>query len=88
MFPLNKILGVSPSASQDEIKRAYRNLALQHHPDKGGSGEKFKEVAEAYGVLSAPVTRQQYDKDGSVPPKSSLGGIGGSPGPEIYLSAA
>jgi len=82
------ILGVSKSASQNEIKRAYKTLALQCHPDKGGSEDMFKEIGEAYGVLSNPTTRQQYDNDGSVPPKSSQGGIGNSPGPEIYLPAA
>ena len=83
------ILGVRKSASQDEIKRAYKKLALQCHPDKkGGSDAMFKEIGEAYGVLSDPTTRQQYDKDGSVPPQSSQGGIGSSPRPEIYLSAA
>lgn len=82
------ILGVSKSASQSEIKKAYKKLALQCHPDKGGSEDMFKEIGEAYGVLSNPTTRQQYDNDGSVPPKSSQGGIGNSPGPEIYLPAA
>jgi curved DNA-binding protein len=55
------ILGVSPSASQDEIKIAYRRLAIQHHPDKQGDVTKFKEVNEANAVLGDPEKRQTYD---------------------------
>jgi len=63
------ILGVDKSASADEIKRAYRKLALKHHPDRaqnGSSGEdqKFKELNEAYQVLSNPEKRRQYDQFG------------------------
>lgn len=59
------ILGVSKSASADEIKRAYRKLAHQYHPDKGGgNAEKFKEINEAYQVLSSSEKRSQYDKYG------------------------
>lgn len=61
------ILGLSKSATADEIKRAYRKLAHQYHPDKGGSAEderKFKEVSEAYQVLSNTEKRQQYDQYG------------------------
>lgn len=59
-------LGVSKSASSDEIKRAYRKLAHQYHPDKGtgGDAEKFKQVSEAYQVLSDPTKRSQYDQFG------------------------
>jgi DnaJ-class molecular chaperone len=70
-----EILGVEKTATSQEIKIAYRKLALQHHPDKGGSEAKFKELVEAYEILSDPVTRQKYDETGSAPPKSSLGGI-------------
>jgi curved DNA-binding protein len=64
-----KILGVSKSADQDEIKKAFRKLARQHHPDanKGDkkSEEKFKEINEAYEVLSDPEKRKMYDRLGS-----------------------
>lgn len=55
------ILGVSKNASQDEIKKAYRKLAMQHHPDKGGDEEKFKQVNTAYDTLSDPGKRSEYD---------------------------
>lgn len=59
------ILGVSKDASADEIKKAYRKLAHQHHPDKkGGDEAKFKEINEAYQVLSDQQKRQQYDQFG------------------------
>jgi curved DNA-binding protein len=54
-------LGVSKDASQDEIKKAYRKLASQHHPDKGGDTAKFQQVEEAYRTLSDPEKRAQYD---------------------------
>ena len=54
-------LGVGRGATIDEIKRAYRRLASQHHPDKGGTKDRFQEIEEAYRVLSDPMTRQEYD---------------------------
>lgn len=60
-----KILGISRDASTDEIKRAYRRLAHQHHPDRpGGNEEKFKEINEAYQILSNQEKRRQYDQFG------------------------
>jgi len=56
-----KILGVSRTSSIDDIKRAYRRLASQHHPDKGGDTARFQEVEEAYRVLGDPSQRQVYD---------------------------
>jgi len=61
-----QILGVSKDASLEEIKKAYRKLAHQYHPDKGGDAQKFKEVNEAYQVLSNKEKRAQYDKYGRV----------------------
>ncbi|MFZ4648243.1 MAG: molecular chaperone DnaJ [Patescibacteria group bacterium] len=59
------IIGVQKGASAEEIKTAFRKKAHQHHPDKGGDAEKFKELNEAYQVLSNPQKRQQYDQFGS-----------------------
>lgn len=61
------ILGVAKGASEDEIKKAYRRLAHKYHPDKGGGDEeKFKEINEAYHVLSSKEKRAQYDRFGKV----------------------
>jgi len=61
-----QILGVEPEATEEQIRKAYRRLALQHHPDRNpgdpGAEERFKEVAEAYGVLVDPDKRGQYDQ--------------------------
>jgi len=64
-----QVLGVDKKASQEEIKKAYRKLALKHHPDRNkedkSAEEKFKEVGEAYAVLSDPNKRKEYDTFGS-----------------------
>ena len=54
-------LGVSETASDNEIKSAFRKLAAQHHPDKGGEEKKFKEINEAYDTLKNTKKRQEYD---------------------------
>lgn len=80
-------LGVPKTATADEIKKAYRRLARKHHPDAGGSEDSFKEIGEAYEVLSDPEKRTQYDQfgayfGGNVPPGGAPGGWpGGAGGP-------
>ena len=75
------ILGVARSASDAEVKKAYRKLAMQYHPDRNlgkekWANEKFKEINEAYGVLGDPQKRKQYDQFGTV---GNIGDIFGSP---------
>lgn len=82
-------LGVSKTANQDEIKRAYRKLAAQHHPDRGGNKEQFQEIQVAYDTLSDPEKRAQYDnpqpqfhfQHGGVPPgfEDIFSAFGGGP---------
>ncbi len=75
------ILGVARGASEDEIKKAYRKLAHQHHPDKaGGDEKKFKEINEAYQVLSHKEKRAQYDQFGATFDQGQPGGGGGFSG--------
>src|SRR5215475_10578580 len=59
-----EILGVKKDASADEIKKAFRRAAVQHHPDRGGDEAKFKEVNEAYEVLKDDAKRKRYDQFG------------------------
>ncbi|MBK5211943.1 MAG: DnaJ domain-containing protein [Coriobacteriia bacterium] len=80
------VLGVGKTASQDEIKKAFRKLARKHHPDAGGSEEKFKQINEAYEVLSDTKKRSQYDQYGQYfgekgpPPGYGQSSAGGSQG--------
>jgi molecular chaperone DnaJ len=68
-----EVLGVSKTASADEIKKAFRKAAIEHHPDRGGDEAKFKEVNEAYEVLKDSSKRQRYDQFGHA-------GVGGAAG--------
>ncbi|KAL8803584.1 MAG: hypothetical protein Q9182_003089 [Xanthomendoza sp. 2 TL-2023] len=91
---LYNTLGIQPSATQDEIKKAYKKAALKHHPDKNkdnpSSAEKFKECSEAYEILSDPEKRKVYDQIGldamlngarEAPPSAGGGNMpGGMPG--------
>merc|ERR1740121_708241 len=75
-----EILEVSKSASDADIKKAYRKLAVKHHPDKGGDQEKFKEITKAYEALSDPEKRAKYDKYG----EEGLDGDGGGDPGDIF----
>ncbi|XP_019164159.1 PREDICTED: dnaJ protein homolog [Ipomoea nil] len=81
------ILGVSKNAGVDEIKKAYRKAAIKNHPDKGGDPEKFKELAQAYEVLSDPEKREIYDEYGEDALKEGMGGGAGMHDPfDIFQS--
>ncbi|KAJ7540448.1 hypothetical protein O6H91_10G015400 [Diphasiastrum complanatum] len=81
------ILGVSKDASQDDLKKAYKKAAIKNHPDKGGDPEKFKELAQAYEVLSDPEKREIYDQYGEDALKEGMGGGGSSHNPfDIFES--
>src|SRR2546421_10065884 len=87
-----EVLGVAKNASEDDIKKAYRKLAMKHHPDRNqGDGTKkaeehFKEAKEAYEMLSDPQKRAAYDQYGhaGVDPSMAASGFRGGPGPEGF----
>lgn len=75
-----EVLGVDKTASEDELKKAFRKAAVKHHPDKeGGDEAKFKEVNEAYEVLKDKQKRQRYDQFGHAGVGGAAGGGGGNP---------
>jgi molecular chaperone DnaJ len=80
-----EVLGIEKSSTQDEIKKAFRRKAVEHHPDKGGDETAFKEVNEAYEVLSDEKKRQAYDQFGHAAGAGNAGfndqgaGMGGNP---------
>lgn len=75
MDPYN-VLGIDRNASQDDIKKAYRKLAVKHHPDKGGDSEKFKEISAAYEILSDEQKRSNFDQFGNADgPQMGGGGM-------------
>ncbi|EJD05659.1 uncharacterized protein FOMMEDRAFT_139033 [Fomitiporia mediterranea MF3/22] len=77
------VLGVSPDASETDLKKAYRKQALKHHPDKGGDPELFKEITHAYEVLSDPQKRDIYDTRGEAG-LSEQGGLDGMAPEDLF----
>jgi len=76
-----KVLGVPQSATDTDIRRAYRKLAKQHHPDANpGKEERFKEISAAYDVLSEPAKRKEYDEIRRLGPVAARGGFPGAAG--------
>jgi DnaJ-class molecular chaperone len=73
-------LGVARTATADEIKRAFRKLASQHHPDKGGDTQKFQEIQAAYDTLGDPAKRRAYDN-----PAPQFQGFSGGFGPQFNM---
>src|SRR4051812_23748878 len=78
---LYEVLGVKRDASEDEIKKSYRKLARQYHPDRNPGDKqaegRFKEIQEAYDVLSDQTKRSNYDRFGTATPNGGAGGPGG-----------
>ncbi|CAN6486618.1 unnamed protein product [Victoria cruziana] len=81
-----EILGVPKDASQEDLKKAYKKAAIKNHPDKGGDPEKFKELAQAYEVLSDPEKREIYDTYGEDALKEGMAGGAGQDPFEFFQS--
>ena len=83
-----EVLGVSKGASAEEIKRAYRKLARQYHPDRNPGDKqaetRFKEIQDAYDILSDKSKREQYDRYGFVGPEGAFPGAEGGQGPFTF----
>jgi len=82
-----EVLGVGETATQDEIKKAYRNLAKEHHPDKGGDEGKFKNISQAYDTLGDENKRREYDNKKNNPFGDMFGGgnpFGGNPFGDMF----
>jgi molecular chaperone DnaJ len=84
-----EVLGIPKTASQDEIKRAFRELAKKHHPDKNkgdpGANDRFREVVEAHETLSDPTKKAEYDVLGHAPaPGNGVGPSGGFDGGSFF----
>jgi DnaJ-class molecular chaperone len=73
-------LGINKTASQDEIRKAYKKMSMKHHPDRGGDENTFKQVNQAYQTLSDPERKQMYDQYGTDDPQKMGGNpFGGNP---------
>jgi len=80
---LYEILGITQSATVEEVKKAYKKMAIKHHPDKGGDEATFKEITKAYEILSDENKRKLYDEGGEEAVESG-GGMGGGDAHDIF----
>lgn len=78
------LLGVSPSADEKTIKKAFKRKAMEHHPDKGGDPDTFKKINEAYQTLSNPQKKQMYDQYGTADPSQAQNNYNFRTGPQGF----